>query len=457
MKTALAAIALLFVTSQNVMAQGWTPPSDDEIRKILAHRIDDEHQGIGMVVGIVSPAGRRIISYGVFDQKDPRPVNGDTIFEIGSTTKVFTGLLLADMAQRGEVGLDEPAQKYLPPGVTMPSRDGKQITLLQLATHMSGLPLVPTNMPTANPLNPYADYSPKRLYDFLSSYQLPRDPNAQWEYSNLGPGLLGDLLSRRASTDYETLVRQRITEPLAMKDTVISLSPAQKQRFAVGHNRQLQITSYWDLGALPGAGALRSTANDLLTFVSAAMGLTDTPLHAAMNSMLRVYGPIQPGAEQANIWAWNTSNGIRVVQKGGETGGFFSYIGFNPATRTGVVVLSNALTAEPPADIALHILTGSALSVSPTAPQAVSVDPKILATYTGIYQFMGQNAVVSLNGGKLFVKGAGPGSELVPLGTDEFYMVLNGAHLTFDVGADGHVTGFVVHIGANSVPAKRME
>src|SRR5580658_4080146 len=124
MKTALAAIALLFVTSQNVMAQGWTPPSDDEIRKILAHRIDDEHQGIGMVVGIVSPAGRRIISYGVFDQKDPRPVNGDTIFEIGSTTKVFTGLLLADMAQRGEVGLDEPAQKYLPPGVTMPSRDG---------------------------------------------------------------------------------------------------------------------------------------------------------------------------------------------------------------------------------------------------------------------------------------------------------------------------------------------
>ena len=129
------------------------------------------------------------------------------------------------MAQRGEVSLDDPAQKYLPPGITMPSRDGKQFTLLQLATHMSGLPDVPTNMPTASPYNPYADYSSKLLYDFLSSYPLPRDPRAQWEYSNLGAGLLGDLLSRRAGADYETLVHQRITGPLGMNNTMISLSP----------------------------------------------------------------------------------------------------------------------------------------------------------------------------------------------------------------------------------------
>ncbi len=175
----------------------WTPPSDAEIRALLAQRIDVEHQGVGIVIGVIDPSGRRIIAYGKGDQPDGRPLDGDTEFEIGSITKVFTALVLADMVRDGEVKLDDPAQKYLPAGVTMPTRDGKEITLVDLATHTSGLPRLPTNFAPKDPANPYADYTAKQLYQFLSSYQLTRDPGASWAYSNLGFGLLGHLLSLR--------------------------------------------------------------------------------------------------------------------------------------------------------------------------------------------------------------------------------------------------------------------
>ena len=200
--------------------------------------------------------------------------NGDTIFEIGSATKVFTSLLLADMVQRGEVALNDPVAKFLPAGVSVPERNGRQITLVDLATHTSGLPRLPANLNPKDPNNPYADYTPEQLYQFLSSYQLPRDIGAQYEYSNLGGGLLGFALARRAGMSYEALVKSRICDPLGMKDTGITLTPEMKARFAVGHDQGLARVENWDLPTLAGAGALRSTANDLLAFVSANIGLT---------------------------------------------------------------------------------------------------------------------------------------------------------------------------------------
>jgi CubicO group peptidase (beta-lactamase class C family) len=120
--------------------------SDSEIRKTLVDRIDTYHRNVGIVVGVIEPQGRRIVAYGRIDKSDPRPVNGDTIFEIDSVTKVFTGLLLADMVQRGEVSLSDPVAKYLPPGVKLPERRGRQINLLDLATHTSGLTSFPSNI-----------------------------------------------------------------------------------------------------------------------------------------------------------------------------------------------------------------------------------------------------------------------------------------------------------------------
>jgi serine-type D-Ala-D-Ala carboxypeptidase/endopeptidase len=250
------ATAVLLVAGTVAQSMPNSPvPSDDEIRKILIERIDTFHQGVGIVVGVVDAHGRRIITYGKLENGDPCPLNGDTISEIGSVTKVFTSLLLADMVQRGEVALADPVAKYLPPEVKMPERGGRQITLVVLSTHTSGLPRGPSNFHTKDPTNPYADYTVEQLYQFLSTYQLTRDIGSQVEYSNLGAGLLGLALARRAGMDYEALVHSRITGPLGMTSTGITLTPEMKARMAVGHNAQVKSVPNWDDSpAVAGAG-----------------------------------------------------------------------------------------------------------------------------------------------------------------------------------------------------------
>src|ERR1700722_17124981 len=164
---AIAALVLLPCAVAQSTASFAFPP-DSEIRQILVDRIDKDHQSVGIVVGVIEPTGRRIVSYGSLETGDKRPLNGDTVFEIGSVTKVFTSLLLADMVQRGEVALTDPVAKYLPPSVKMPERGGRSITLEDLSTHTSGLPRLPTNFSPNDPANPYADYSVDQLYQFLS-------------------------------------------------------------------------------------------------------------------------------------------------------------------------------------------------------------------------------------------------------------------------------------------------
>ena len=155
-------------------------PNDADIRNILAERIDTMHRSVGIVVGVIDPQGRHIITYGHMDNGDSRPLDGDALFEIGSVTKVFTSLLLSDMVQRGEVALSDPVAKYLPSSVKVPERNGRVITLIDLSTHTLGLPRMPTNFAPKDPNNPYADYTPDQLYEFLSGYTLTRDIGSQY-------------------------------------------------------------------------------------------------------------------------------------------------------------------------------------------------------------------------------------------------------------------------------------
>ena len=294
------------------IAQSLTVLSDDEIREILVKRIDQQKQAVGIVVGVIEPNGRRVVAYGNLANGDPRTVDGDTIFEIGSVTKVFTSLVLADMVNRKEVALDDPAAKYLPENVKMPERNGKSITLLDLSTHSSGLPRLPSNLKPKDPRNPYADYSVDDLYQFLSGYTLPRDPGSEFEYSNLGAGLLGHLLASRAGTDYESLVGTRITRPLSMPDTGITLSSSMEQRMATGHNAMLAPAANWDLPTLAGAGALRSSANDMLTFLEAFLGYKESPLAPAMKAMLEVRRPVGKTKMEIGL-AWSYSRRERLA------------------------------------------------------------------------------------------------------------------------------------------------
>src|SRR3989442_9269459 len=205
-------------------------PSDSAVSAMLAPGAqalpDSGKDGEGMVIGLLDK-GRGVIAVG--------GVNVDNVFEIGSITKTFTASLLADMVARGEVKLDDPVANYLPRAVRMPVRV-RPITLLDLATQSSGLPRLPDNFAPRDSSNPYADYSVQQLYEFLSRYQLPRDPGASYEYSNLGVGLLGHALALRAGMSYEQLVTRRILSPLGMRETAITLTPAMRARLAPGHD-----------------------------------------------------------------------------------------------------------------------------------------------------------------------------------------------------------------------------
>jgi D-alanyl-D-alanine-carboxypeptidase/D-alanyl-D-alanine-endopeptidase len=441
--------------------------SAGEIREILVRRIDQQKQAVGIVVGVIEPNGRRVVAYGNLAKDDPRTLDGDTVFEIGSVTKVFTSLLLADMVNRKEVALDDPAAKYLPENVKLPERSGKSITLLDLSTHTSGLPSLPSNFKPKDLFNPYADYSVDDLYQFLSGYTLPRDPGSEFEYSNLGAGLLGHLLAYRAGTDYESLIKTRITRPLSMPDTGITLSSSMKQRMATGHNTMLAPTANWDFPTLAGAGALRSSANDMLTFLEAFLGYKETPLAPAMKAMLEVRRPV--GKTKAEIGlAWNIL--FESAWHGGGTGGFQSLVVYDPKARTGVVVLSNASTPSGVDDLGSHIWNPKLPLANPEPTKQhteIPIDPKLLDRYTGRYQ-LAPNRIfeITRDGDRLFAQGfgqvngeavVGPKFEMFAESEKSFFVKVTGSQITFETGPDGRATSLIMHrVGREPTLAPRV-
>jgi CubicO group peptidase (beta-lactamase class C family) len=387
---------------------------------------------------------------------------GATLFEIGSITKVFTSLLLADMAERGQVKLDDPAAKYLPECVTMPARDGRQITLADLTMHVSGLPRLPSNLAPADPANPYAGYDAGKLYAFLSGYTLPRAIGEKYESSNLGAGLLGQLLARRAGKDYEALVRERILDPLGMKDTAIVLGPGLRARLAPGHDDGRPVKN-WDLDALAGAGALRSTAGDILKFLAAHLELSGTPLRAAMRRVRSIEARPTgaPGQQIALGWHVNTNNGLSLYHHGGGTAGYRTFAGIDPKTRRGVVVLCNCFLNDVDAT-GLHLLNETAFPLNKLEPRrertATQLDPQILAGYLGVYQLAPDFEItVTEEPGKLFAQAiAQPRFELFAETKDEFFLKAVDAQASFLRDGSGAVTSMVLHQNGRDVPGKRV-
>jgi D-alanyl-D-alanine-carboxypeptidase/D-alanyl-D-alanine-endopeptidase len=404
-------------------------------------------------VGVIEPTCRRVVAYGNLAQGDPRTLDGDTIFEIGSVTKVFTSLVLADMVSRKEVTLDDAAAQYLPENVRMPERSGKSITLLDLSTHTSGLPRLPGNLKLGDPANPYADYSADDLYRFLSGYTLPRDPGSEVEYSNLGAGLLGHLLAYRAGTDYESLIRNRITQPLSMPETSIRLSPSMQQRMATGHNAMLAPVSNWDLPTLAGAGALRSSANDMLTFLEAFLGYRESPLSPAMKAMLEVRRPVGKTKFEIGL-GWSIS-GESAWHDGG-TGGFCSWVTYDPKKRIGVVVLSNAFTPSGVVDVGLHLLNPKLPLANFDPPKqytGIPVDPRLLDRYAGRYQLPDRILEITRSGDRLFAQVtavggkpiAGPMFEMFAENESIFFVRVTGGRISFETGREGRATSLIMH------------
>ena len=296
-----------------------------------------------MVIGIVDAHGTRVVSCGKMDNGTDQEVNGDTLFDIASITKPFTGLLLQDMIERGEMKLDDPVAKYLPPSVRMPARNGKEITLLHLVTHTSGLPHIADNLNPKRVDNPFADYTVEELNAFLSGYKLTRDPGAKFEYSSLGMGLLGHAIALKAGTNYESLLVDRICRPLKMDSTRVTLTPELKSRFATGHNQFGEPVLSWDRQTQLGGSALRSTANDLLKFLSANLGLNPSSLTPLMENTHTVQLDQKLGPDVGLAWMIaRDPQGAKIVFHPGGAPGYVTFAGMDMNRRRAVVVLASS-------------------------------------------------------------------------------------------------------------------
>ncbi len=409
----------------------------------------------GMVVGLVDPRGTRYFAYGS-SGAGKQPPDERTVFEIGSITKAFTGILLADAVVRKEVALDDPMGKYLPEEVKTSTFQGTPVTLLHLATHTSALPRLPENLRPQNPENPYADYTVQQLYDFLSRTKLARKPGEKSDYSNLGMGLLGHLLARHAGKSYEDLLIDRLCTPLSLSETRITLTPEMRKHFAVGHDADGEPVPAWDLPTLAGAGAIRSTAADMTRFLTANLKPAKTPLTEALRMSRQPHFRVDETTSMGLGWHLNAGGGT--VWHNGQTGGFHSFAAFLPERQSGVVVLANSATS-------LIDEVGSGLlamqrGVSPRPielPRTIALDRKALDAYTGKYAFApGVLLNVTRNDDHLRVQLTGqPAFRIYPESESRFYLRVVDAQLTFEKDKSGKVTAVVLHQNGRDQRAPR--
>ena len=421
--------------------------------------------GVGIVIGMIGPRGRRVMAYGQSGAANARPLDGRTAFEIGSVTKVFTALLLADMARTGDVALTDPVAKYLPAGAGVPARGGRSITLLDLATHTSGLPFMPVGLPDMED-SASARYSVARLYDFLAHYELSRDIGAEWEYSNLGYWLLGQALASRAGTSYEQLLRTRVLAPLHSRSTAFAVSPTLRARLAMGHNGVLQpapmFSSVPGYNLMPAAGGLVSTADDLLSLLSVAMGYDRSPLTPDLAMTVRVRRPMGTDA-QALGWTVIGKGGDELIVQDGGTFGYASSVAWDPTRRVGVVVLSNQVAGV--GDIARHLLRPNIPLEKPTATKhtEIALDPSVADIYVGRYEARDEGVfVIAHTRGYLTIQAPAdwglPRLHLRPVSTSDFYVAELPLRVAFQTDGHGNVSGMLVYPprGQHVVAASRL-
>ncbi|MFC4729223.1 serine hydrolase domain-containing protein [Coralloluteibacterium thermophilus] len=314
--------------------------ADDALTALL-ERVAGEHAGaVQVVVGITTPEGRSVTAH---PGTAGSAADGTALFEIGSLTKVFTGLLLADAVVHGEVAFETPVGDLLPDAASM---GGEGPSLLDLATHTSGLPRLPPNLQPRALDNPYADYHEEDLLAVLPS--LPRHDTPQpFVYSNLGSGLLGQALAWHAGTDYATLLQARVLKPLGLHETMVDVPPGLAQRRAPAHDATGRPTAYWDFSALAGAGALNASADDLLSLLDAYLDRRPSPLAEAMRQQLANRRAGNAGIAAAAVgWFVEELAGRTIAWHNGSTGGTRSFMGFDTTHGIGVVVLTNTTALD---------------------------------------------------------------------------------------------------------------
>jgi CubicO group peptidase (beta-lactamase class C family) len=421
----------------------------------LARPLLEDAVAVGFVVGVVRDNHTQVIAYGETRKGSKTPPSADTVYEIGSVSKAFTGVLLADMVQRKLVGLEDPVQNYVPDSIRVPVAENEPATLLHLATHVSGLPRMPGNFKPADPGNPYADYTAEMMFKFLGDHTLRRRPGKH-EYSNYGMGLLGELLARKAGSSYEALLVQRICQPLGMDDTRVELSRKMRERMAPPYNAALESDRNWDFDAMAGAGGIRSTCSDMLKFIRANLAEADNALAGALRLSHEKRHAMENGLAMG--LGWHIARDGITRWHNGMTGGYHCWLAVVPDSGIGVVVVANTATmritqfGEQVTRIAFGIDVKP-----PTRRSIVEVDENILKKYAGFYRMTPEfGLAVTVEDGKLMVQAtAQPKLQVFAESPARFFYKIVDAQITFVPDKDGNVNKLILHQSGRDMEAVR--
>ncbi len=377
MRALFLSLALALSTASAMAA------SEDDLRAALEQRFKGDRSGACIAAAVIEN-GTTARAYFCANAKSERSIDERTAFEIGSITKTMTAALLAEIIGRGEIAIDDPLAKLLPPRTNVPSFNGTHITVGNIVTHTSGLPSFPWR--TTDLSNPYARLTEADLLDTLAKTQLKRAPGSQREYSNFALMVLSYALAKRSGRDFETLLRERLLSPLGMDDTFIVTRPS-AVRVAEGHFSNSRPTGPWDVRVdLAGAGGVRATLPDMVRYLEGQLGMRDssiTPVLAQTQEQIAGVG------SQATSMAWeilSTENGRTFVMHPGGTGGFSSFFAFDRAAKRGVVLLSDTALTDVGGlrRLAMHLLDPSLPAGTPR--NMATAEVKLIDALVGRYR-----------------------------------------------------------------------
>ncbi len=451
---ALLAIAVnCWINVPIALAQNLTDQwVENAARPLVENRVVD-----GLSVGYIAGKHQGIVHVGSSNRFGNRP-DDLTLYEIGSVSKVFTSLMLADLVVRGEIDLNAAADVANPAGIRLPSRDGRSIKWIDLSTHRSGLPRIPGNLRATSLMDPYRDYDSQKAAAFLKDYELPRRPGESQEYSNFGASVLGYLVAAKAGKSYQQLLRERIAEPLQMTDCTVDLSEAQRKRLATPHHKFGSATRPWTHSDLPGAGGIHATIRDMLRFAQAQL----TPPTGKLGEAIELAWKKQRDADKSGPamgLAWMIGADGQTRWHNGQTGGSHSVLFINREFHCAVVVLCNtALTVLGPNEVdqlaQQLVLKAAGRESNPepteTADQGsvpLAIDAKLRRRLAGRYQVMpGMIFTVRDRDGHLMVDAMGqPAQEIFPDSPTRWSMRGVDATFEFRLGKTGPATSLVVH------------
>ena len=302
-----------------------------------------------LAIGVINKGSIKSYFYGETEKGNGALPQGSTLYEIGSLTKIFTAILLADLVEKQVISLDDSIIKFLPDSLkSNPAL--QQITFKKLANHSSGLERMPNNFEQVKgyqALDPYKTYGRKELYEELKKLQINSEQIDQYNYSNLGYALLGDLIQTISKKSYEQQLKEVLTAPLGLTKTSITVDPKTTPMIKT-YNQQGLETPIWNFQSFAAAGAIKSTMDDLLIFAKSQFKMPESTLENAMALTRQFTFFLPPDTDIGLAWHINMIDDMIYFHHTGGTYGSSSYIAISPDAKTAVIVLSNAAESVEP-------------------------------------------------------------------------------------------------------------